>query len=141
MKIAWTLILPSWGYPALEVAHIIGVALLLGNLVALECRVFGLGAALDLDQLARLSLTLAVGGFALIGLSGLFMFMTQATEFLSNRAFLWKMGLITLGGINAAVFHARDALRGPDRAARAQMLLSTVIWVAVIACGRWIAYV
>ena len=35
--------LPSWAYPMLEVVHIIGIALLLGNLVLLELRVFGAG--------------------------------------------------------------------------------------------------
>ena len=30
-----------WAYPALEVVHIAGIALLLGNLVMLELRVFG----------------------------------------------------------------------------------------------------
>ena len=33
-------------YPALEVVHIVGIALLLGNLVLLELRVWGLGAEL-----------------------------------------------------------------------------------------------
>jgi len=31
----------AWAYPALEVVHIVGIALLLGNLVLLEVRVFG----------------------------------------------------------------------------------------------------
>ncbi len=35
-----------WAYPALEVMHLIGVGLLLGNLVLLELRVFGRGSAL-----------------------------------------------------------------------------------------------
>jgi hypothetical protein len=36
--IAWIAASP-WAYPALEVVHIVGIALLLGNLVALELRV------------------------------------------------------------------------------------------------------
>ena len=55
-----------WAYPALEVLHIIGIGLLLGNLVLLELRVFGRGAALPVPELARLSLTLVAMGFALI---------------------------------------------------------------------------
>ncbi len=35
-----------WLYPALEVVHIFGIALLLGNVVLLEMRVFGLAPAL-----------------------------------------------------------------------------------------------
>ena len=41
-----------WLYPALEVFHILGIALLLGNLVLLELRVFGRGAALPVADLA-----------------------------------------------------------------------------------------
>ena len=54
-----------WAYPALEVIHIIGIGLLLGNLVLLELRVFGRGAALPVPDLARLSLTLVAIGFSL----------------------------------------------------------------------------
>lgn len=35
-----------WAYPVLEIVHISGIALLLGNLVSPELRVFCLGAAL-----------------------------------------------------------------------------------------------
>ena len=35
-----------WAYPALETLHILGIALLLGNLVALEVRVWGGAASL-----------------------------------------------------------------------------------------------
>lgn len=129
-----------WAYPALEVVHIVGIALLLGNLVALECRVFGAAASLPPEALARLSLTLAAGGFALIAGSGLLMFATQAGELLANRVFVVKMGLVALAGCNAAWFHGRDSLRRLDRLAKVQMGLSTLVWLAVVACGRWLAY-
>ncbi|MBX9959824.1 MAG: hypothetical protein K2Y15_06765, partial [Burkholderiaceae bacterium] len=59
-----------WAYPVLEVVHLFGIALLLGNLVVLELRVFGLGAALPVPALARLSLSLALAGFGLAAASG-----------------------------------------------------------------------
>ena len=129
-----------WAYPALEVVHIVGIALLLGNLVALECRVFGAAAALPPVALGRLSSTLAAVGFSLAAVSGLLMFATQPTELLASRTFVVKMGLLMLAGCNAAWFHSRDSLQKLDRVARVQMLASTVVWVAVVACGRWIAY-
>ncbi|MFW5329575.1 hypothetical protein [Hydrogenophaga sp. ZJX-1] len=46
----------------LEVAHILGIALLLGNPILLELRVFGWGAALPVTPLARLSLVLVGSG-------------------------------------------------------------------------------
>lgn len=129
-----------WAYPALEVVHIVGIALLLGNLVLLELRVFSWGAAIAPRDLARLSLSLALCGFGLAALSGLVMFATQPQELLANRAFTLKMLLLMLAACNAAWFHGRGSLARLDGLARAQMLLSTLIWLAIVACGRWIAY-
>ena len=130
----------AWAYPALEVVHIVGIALLLGNLVLLELRVFGRGAALPVRELARLSLALALCGFGLAAASGLLMFATQAAELLGNRAFTLKMLLLMLAGCNAAWFHGRGSLARLDTLARVQMFASTLVWLAVVACGRWIAY-
>ncbi|MET0311702.1 MAG: hypothetical protein ABW051_06590 [Burkholderiaceae bacterium] len=130
----------AWAYPALEVVHITGIALLLGNLVLLELRVFGMGAALPVKDLARLSLGLAACGFALAAASGLLMFATQPQELLGNRIFLIKMLLLFAAGCNAAAFHARGSLGRLDGTARVLLGISTLIWLAVITCGRWIAY-
>jgi hypothetical protein len=129
-----------WAYPVLEAVHIIGIGLLLGNLVLLELRVFGRGAALPVEALARLSLGIALAGFTLAAASGLLMFATQPAELLANRSFVLKMLLLAAAGCNAAWFHGRGSLARLDGLARVQMLLSTVIWVAVVFCGRWIAY-
>lgn len=131
----------AWVYPMLEVLHLLGVALLLGNLVLLELRVFGLGAALPAEPLARLSLTLASAGFVLAAVSGLTMFGTMPQELLANRVFTVKMLLIMLAGCNAGWFHGRRSLQKLDATARALMGVSTVIWLLVLTCGRWIAYV
>ncbi len=130
-----------WAYPALEVLHLMGVALLVGNLVLLELRVFGRGAALPVAELARLSLTLVAVGFSLAAVSGSIMFATQPGDLLANRAFTLKMLLLFVAGSNAAMFHARQSLQKMDRTARVLMLLSSLIWIAMIALGRWIAYV
>ena len=130
-----------WAYPALEVLHICGIALLLGNLILLEMRVFGRGAGLNVKALASLSLGIAGVGFSLAAASGLLMFASQAAELLTNRAFTLKMILLMLAGCNAAWFHGRASLDKLDAVARVQMVASTLIWLAVVTCGRWIAYV
>lgn len=127
-------------YPALEVLHIVGIGLLLGNLVLLELRIWGLGAQLPVLALARLALGLALAGFSIAAASGLLMFATQPMDLLNNRTFLLKMGLLMLAGTNAAWFHARGSLLLMDRTAKLQTLLSVGIWLAVIICGRFIAY-
>ena len=130
-----------WAYPALEVVHICGIALLLGNLMLLELRVFGRGAMLDVKALAGLSLGLAAAGFLLAAMSGLLMFASNAAELLTNRVFTLKMILLMLAACNAGWFHGRGSLDKLDAVARLQMVISTLIWVAVITCGRWIAYI
>ena len=129
-----------WAYPALEAVHVVGIALLVGNLVALELRVWGWAAELPLAALARLSIGLSLLGFAIVATSGTLMFAAQPNELLANRAFVLKLGLISLAGLNAAWFHARRSLRAPDRLARAQTVVSLGLWLTVIICGRWIAY-
>ena len=130
-----------WAYPALEIVHVTGIALLLGNLVLLEMRVFGLGAALPVRALASLSLGLAAAGFSIAAASGLLMFASQPAELLANRAFTLKMLLLLTAACNAGWFHGRASLDRLDLVARVQMVFSTLIWLAVVACGRWIAYI
>lgn len=129
-----------WLYPLLEAVHIVGIALLLGSLVLFELRVLGLGAALPLQPLARFALPVSLAGFAIAAASGSTMFLSQPGELLANRAFTVKMGLLMLAGINAALFHARGGSGRLDALARLQTLVSLGLWLAVIICGRWIAY-
>jgi hypothetical protein len=130
----------AYAYPLLEMLHIVGIALLLGNLVLFELRVWGFGAELPTPALARLALTLSLSGFALAATSGSLMFASQPGDLIANRFFVVKMALVLLAGLNAASFHARGGVARLDRLARFQTLISIGIWLAVIFCGRWIAY-
>jgi len=129
-----------WAYPLLESLHVLGVALLVGNLVLLELRVWGRGAELPIEPLATLALGTSLCGFGLAGMTGLLMFASAPNELLANRVFTIKMGLLMLAGLNAAWFHARHSLQKLDAMARLLTMLSLGLWVAVIMCGRWIAY-
>lgn len=137
---AWIVSHP-YAYPALEALHIVGIALLLGSLVVFELRVWGVAVALPPVDLARLALGLSLTGFGLAAASGLTMLASQFDELVANRAFLLKMGLLAVAGLNALAFHVRGGLRRLDTLARAQTVLSLGLWLAVIVCGRWIAYV
>lgn len=130
----------AWVYPALATVHVLGIALLIGNLTLLELRVFGKGVGLPVRDLARLSLTLVACGFLLAAASGLAMFATQPADLLANRAFTLKMLLLFVAACNAGWFHGRGSLDKLDRTARVLMVISSLIWLGVVICGRWIAY-
>ncbi|MFM7569768.1 MAG: hypothetical protein ACKO8O_13870 [Betaproteobacteria bacterium] len=130
-----------WAYPALETIHLFGVALLIGNLVLVELRVWGLGSVLAVRPLASLCLRLVGLGALLCVITGLLMFATQPAELLANRAFTLKMLLLVAAATNAVWFHLRGSLDRLDFVARFSALVSLLIWLSVLALGRWIAYV
>lgn len=131
----------TYAYPALEMAHIVGIAWVFGTIWLVDLRLLGLLRSLDATALARQVLPWTLVGFALAALSGILMFSTNAAELIANRVLLIKLGLILLAGTNAALLHARGALRPGDTLTRFQATLSIAIWLSVIGCGRWIAYV
>lgn len=130
-----------WAYPALETVHIASIATLFGSLLVLELRLFGLGAGLAIKALAQLALPVSVLGLAGAATSGLLLFAADADDLLLNPAFRLKMLLLVLAGINAAAFHAAGLLHSAGIATRVQAGLSILIWLAIMACGRMIAYV
>jgi hypothetical protein len=137
----------AWLYPAVEIVHIAGFAVLVGAVAMFDLRVLGFGRELPLRVLARHLLPWSVGSMLAVVPSGLLLFATEAPDLAANRVFLLKLALIGLAGLNALAFHAgpyRQADRWPRRApprARLQAALSLLLWLAVIACGRLLAYV
>jgi hypothetical protein len=129
-----------WLYPALEIVHIVGIGLLLGSLVLVELRIWGRAAELPLAPLARFGLRLTLVGFGLAAASGTTMFLTQPGELYANVPFRIKMALLLCAGLNAAAFHWRGGVARDDGVGRAQTLASLGLWLAIIICGRSIAY-
>ncbi len=130
-----------WAYPALETIHIASFATVFGSLMVLELRVFGAEPTVPLSPLARLAVPLALTAFAIAAAAGLLMLISSATETVLNTAFQIKVGLILVAGVNAWWFHRRGSLVLHDGVAKAQSLLSIMLWFGVITCGRLIAYI
>ena len=137
-----------WAYPAVETIHIIGLAIVYGSIVIVDLRLMGISRTLSAAKLARFALPWTVGAFLVVMLSGSLMFTAHADDFLTNRVFLLKMGLILAAGINAGLLHA-GAFRSvdtwdvrvlPPMGVRLAAALSIVLWTCVIACGRLLAY-
>ena len=116
-------------YPAVEVVHILGFALLVGAIATYDVRLI---AGLEAPAIAQ---RMAAVGVALAVPAGLMLFTAEATAYLHNPVFLAKLGLIALALVNVALFHF---LRTPGRTAGAASL---ALWFAALVCGRLIAYV
>lgn len=131
----------AYAYPTLETMHIVAIALVFGTLWIVDLRLLGVIRTFDARLLAKTLLPWTLAGFALALLTGLTMFTSRVGDFISNPAFIIKMGLLLAAGANAAVLHARGALDDGNPITQAQAALSIAIWIAIIFCGRWIAYV
>lgn len=138
-----------WLYPVIEIVHIIGFVMLVGSIIVFDLRLLGLSRTLPVRALSRHVLPWSIGALLLIVPSGLMMFIAHAGDFISNTAFIVKIGLLFCAGINAAVFHAGVFRNAADwdsgvatpLAAQMHALLSLLIWLGVLACGRLLAYV
>jgi hypothetical protein len=136
-----------WGYPTFETMHAVGMAMLIGSLGLIDLRVLGYKPELPLVN-TRSLLPLAWIGFSLNAFSGTLLFMSNAVEFFDNIMFRFKIVLIILGGINAALLSRgvfREAPAGtavvPTTSAKWLAATSLVFWFGAVICGRFIAYV
>jgi hypothetical protein len=137
-----------WMYPIVETVHIVGFAILVGSVVMFDLRVLGLSKQVSVRALARHLLPWSWAALALIVPTGFLMFTAHATDFLSNGTFQLKMALLMAAGINVVIFHTgpyqsvKDwdiGVRAP-LSAQASVAVSIAIWIAIIACGRLLAY-
>jgi hypothetical protein len=137
-----------WLYPLVEVLHIIGFSVLVGAVVMFDLRVLGLTKDIAVTALARHLLTWAVAALLLIVPAGLMMFSAHPQDFAGNNVFILKLSLIAAAGINALLFHVgtyrsveqwNSGQKAPGLA-RVQALVSIALWIAVILCGRLLAY-
>ena len=85
------------GFPALESLHVIGIALVLGTIVVVDLRLLGIAAhrpgAL---RLIKEMLPFTWVAFVTCVVTGVLMFMANATTYAQNPMFLGKMGLLAL---------------------------------------------
>ncbi len=105
-------------------------------------RLLGAFRGLPLVTLSRVLTPLALGGLALMALSGPVLFAADAVSLAKSGLFRWKLVLIGLALLNALLFHRfwSESEGEPRLALRAMAALSIATWLIVAALGRLIAY-
>ena len=132
-----------WGYAALNATHIFAIALLVGNVAALNLRLLGYWSALARPQLARVLVPLAASGLALALITGSVLFSVRASEYSGLTIFQSKMALVAAGTVSAIVAHIRHGLWF-ERTEKPRLVgvaaFSLVCWLGALAAGRLIAF-
>jgi hypothetical protein len=133
-------------YPIVNVAHLLGLVLLVGPILLLDLRLMGFGRQFALPAVSPLLTAWAVAGLGLLIVAGFLMFAADAGPLLKNPIMQLKLVGIALGIANAALFrllwreHLADWDQRPPAIGRVQAMLSIAIWLCVGTLGRWIAY-
>ena len=133
-------------YPLVNAVHILGFALLVGTIAALDVRILGFARAIPLADAARLLLPFTIGGLVLAIVAGLALFIVKPREYWANPVFLVKLGLIVLAVANALSLRLRPAWRRAldggmvTPGLRVSAVMSLCLWVAVLVAGRLIAF-
>lgn len=135
-------------YPAIEIVHIIGFVFLVGTAVMFDFRLLGLSKTISVQSLSKHLLPWSRASLLLIIPSGVLLFITNAKSLSEDPVFLIKLFCIALAGINALLFHRTVfktvsnwdiGCKSPLKA-RFNAIVSIILWLMVIACGRLLAY-
>ena len=136
-------------FPTIESVHVVAICLLVGSILVLDLRLLGLASIeRPVSRLVSAILPVTWGAFTLAAASGFLLFMSNATKYLANGYFVAKIFLICAAGVNMTIFHwisARDLTDWekdafPPLRARLAGVASIVLWISVVACGRWIGF-
>jgi uncharacterized membrane protein len=135
-------------FPLIEGSHILALSFSVGMVMMLDLRLLRIcfrsqPVSLIMNQLMPWTLA----GFAVMLLTGLLLFSTQAVKAWGNSFFRVKMILLVLAGVNALYYQLKyypkmaewDRTQSP-RGVRVIAVLSLILWIGVIACGRTMAY-
>jgi uncharacterized membrane protein SirB2 len=138
-----------WVFPILEGTHLLGIALSVGVLCWFDLRLLGLALRDEpVSKVWQQVMPVAFVGFALMFVTGLFLFWAEAMSAYHSVHFWMKMGLLVLAGLNALSFEATahrnmaewDMATVPPLRARMTGAISLILWTAIIITGRTMAY-
>lgn len=139
----------GWVVPTVQSIHILAIAMVMAPALVLDLRLLGVrGATQPIPRLFA-SLTPVIWWALLVLLvSGGLLIVTEPRRELLNVVFQSKMALlvaavaVTVGLQRWAATDPAAREEDPPRAGvRGAAVLSLLLWVAIVGCGRWIAYV
>jgi hypothetical protein len=132
-------------YPAIEIIHILGFTILVGAAFMFDLKLLGFSKKVQVNDLAKHLLPWSQGSFFVVLPSGFLLFMASATDLSRNPVFIIKLILICAALTNAGVYHLYSKKLIKDKQIRSLLpkinaLVSILLWIGVISCGRLLAY-
>ena len=137
-------------FPWLESFHVLAITVVVGSIAIVDLRLLGI-ASLDraVTRLTRDVLPCTWIAFAVAAVTGSLMFISNAVNYAHNFYFQLKILMLVLAGINMMFFQffvSRDienwGISASTTPLRARLAggASLILWVFVVAFGRWIGF-
>ena len=139
----------SWIIPLIQTIHILCVSVVLASVGMLDLRLIGIaGKRVSVAGMSERFLPWIWGAVAILLITGIILIVGEPERDLPNIAFQLKMGLLTAVLLITFFFQRmvrRDAnfwnLSPAHRhSAKAMAGTSIALWLAIVTCGRFIAY-
>lgn len=138
----------AWAFPIIETVHVFALCLVVGSISMIDLRLLGVSRRhRPVRELIGSVLPWTWGAFTIAALAGLLLFSSKASQYLVNPFFRLKIVLLAFAALNMLIFHfitARTIANwdqgAPPVAARAAGAVSLVLWMAVVAAGRWMGF-
>ena len=139
----------TWAIPLIQSIHIVGIALVMGSVLTIDLRILGwAGTDQTLRQTSSRFGPWLSASLWLMLVTGILMVIGEPVRELVTFSFWFKMALVAIGTIVAALFRRnlrRHERRWEDtlvhRASTRGLAIATfLIWFGVILLGRFIAY-
>ena len=136
-------------YPFVEGSHVMALALSVGAVLWFDLRLLGWTMRDDrVSDVFRQVRPWMLLGFAVMFVTGVLLFAARATDAFASPYFRLKLALLVLGAVNIVLFHTTidrrrdewDTAGRPPGRARLAGGVSLVLWFAIIAAGRIMAY-
>lgn len=135
-----------WLFPAIEICHLIGLAVLGGAILLVDFRLLGMRFQNEpVANLWRDVQPLMIGSIVVMLVSGFFLFSSEAVKMYGNAAFRLKMLSLLLAIIFTFTIHRQITLADETRYSpfwrKTAAVVSILLWACVGIGGRAIGYV
>ena len=139
----------SWVVPTSQSIHIICVGLVFSSAIMINLRLLGVGTkGRSISQLSSSLVPWMWGGLCVLLLTGMVQTIAEPVRQFVTPAFWAKMTMILIVVTMTGVFARRvranaarwDAAGTRPASARAFAIGSSILWILIIVCGRFIGY-
>lgn len=134
----------TWGSPAGETVHFLGMSLSIGVLLAVNLRILGVMRQVRFTHLHRL-LPWGMLGFGANLVTGMMFLIGTPAQYVTNVPFYWKVGLLIVAGANYLYLTvARSIWTGDERGFtvtdRVMAVGSIASWLGILFAGRMLPF-